>query len=164
MPRIDGHRFPHPVHPTQTLKDRNETNFGSFSRTRCNRLRCNLRNRRKAWKKRLAYQLLWIVLIVEQVLRRSRQVLWKQGIPSGCQIWRYRRRAWRLPVRFEPSRLYQPQHDCYLQVTTRSAMPSSESTAWQGNQADIESGTVRSSSHSRAAPTSSGLKRSRTIA
>ena len=33
MPRIDGHRFPHPVHPTQTLKDRNETNFGSFSRS-----------------------------------------------------------------------------------------------------------------------------------
>ena len=160
----NGHRIVHPVIRHKRFKDRNETNFGSFSRTCCNRLRCNLGNRRQTWQKRLAYQLLWIVLIVEQVLRRSRQVLWKQGIPSGCQIWRYRRRAWGLPVRFEPGGLYQPQHDCYLQVTTRSAMPSSESTAWQGNQADIESGTVRSSSHSRAAPTSSGLKRSRTIA
>ena len=164
MPRIDGHRFPHPVHPTQTLKDRNETNFGSFSRTRCNRLRCNLRNRRKAWKKRLAYQLLWIVLIVEQVLRRSRQILWKQGIPGGSQIGRYRRRTRGLSIRPEPSRLYQPQHDCYLQVTPRPAMPSSEPTAWQGDQAVIVSGAVRSSSHSSADPTRCGLKRSRTSA
>ena len=164
MPRIDGHRFPHPVHPTQTLKDRNETNFGSFCRARCNRLRCNLRNCRQAWKTRLAYQLLWIVLIVEQVLRRSRQVLWQQGIQSGCQIGRYGRRAWGLPVRFEPSRLYQPQHDRYLQVTTRPAMPSSEPTAWHRDQAVIESGSVRASNHSSADPTSSGLKRSRTTA
>lgn len=60
--------------------------FGSFSRARLNRLRCNLRNSRQAWQTRLAYQLLWIVLILEQVLRQSRQVLWQQGIPSGRQI------------------------------------------------------------------------------
>ena len=101
------------------IKDGNEPNFAIDRPTGDRELRSDLGNPGQTRQEGAAYQLFRTFILMGQVLHQRRQFLRAQGLQGDRQIRGRRRRTWRLSVRLEPGRLYQPQHDRHLQITTR---------------------------------------------